>query len=86
MNIGSAMNLMSQGKQAWATFKQNHPEFPKFLNYVKNKGVPEGTVISIDEVPGAGWAERPLGDQGQALGCGAAPHAGRTAEVERILR
>lgn len=48
MNIGSAMNLMSQGKQAWATFKQNHPEFPKFLNYVKNKGVPEGTVISID--------------------------------------
>ena len=44
MNIGSAMNLMSQGKQAWATFKQNHPEFPKFLNYVKNKGVPEGTV------------------------------------------
>ena len=35
MNIGSAMNLMSQGKQAWATFKQNHPEFPKFLNYVK---------------------------------------------------
>lgn len=48
MNIGSAMNLMSQGKQAWATFKQNHPEFSKFLNYVKNKGVPEGTVISID--------------------------------------
>ena len=46
MNIGSAMNLMSQGKQAWATFKRNHPEFPKFLNYVKNKGVPEGTVIS----------------------------------------
>ena len=42
MNIGSAMNLMSQGKQAWSTFKQNHPEFPKFLNYVKNKGVPEG--------------------------------------------
>ncbi len=48
MNIGSAMNLMSQGKQAWATFKRNHPEFPKFLEYVKNKGVPEGTVISID--------------------------------------
>ena len=40
MNIGSAMNLMSQGKQAWATFKRNHPEFPKFLEYVKNKGVP----------------------------------------------
>lgn len=48
MNIGSAMNLMSQGKQAWATFKQNHPEFPKFLNYVKSKGVPEGTVITIN--------------------------------------
>jgi len=42
------MNLMSQGKQAWATFKQNHPEFPKFLNYVKSKGVPEGTVITIN--------------------------------------
>lgn len=43
MNIGSAMNLMSQGKQAWETFKRNHPEFPKVLNYVKNKGVPERT-------------------------------------------
>ena len=48
MNIGSAMNLMSQGKQAWATFKQNTPEGPNSLNYVKSKGVPEGTVITIN--------------------------------------
>lgn len=48
MNLASGMNLMAQGRQAWNTFKQNHPEFPKFLNYLKNKGVPEGTVIDIN--------------------------------------
>ena len=48
MNLASGMNLMAQGRQAWNTFKQNHPEFPKFLSYLKNKGVPEGTVIDIN--------------------------------------
>lgn len=48
MNIGGGLNLLSQGRQAWATFKQNHPEFPKFLAYLKKKGVPEGVEITIN--------------------------------------
>lgn len=36
-----------KGKQAWETFKGNHPQFPKFLDYIKAKGLPEGTEVNI---------------------------------------
>ena len=48
MNISGGLNLLSQGRQAWAAFKKNHPEFPKFLAYLHKKGVPEGAVVTIN--------------------------------------
>ncbi|MCQ2486976.1 MAG: hypothetical protein MJ129_03505 [Clostridia bacterium] len=44
MDFSALMKL----KQAWDTFQQNHPNFPKFLNDVKSRGVQEGTEIAID--------------------------------------
>lgn len=43
MNIGAAI----KAKGAWEKFTRNHPKFPLFLEAVKNKGVHEGTVVSI---------------------------------------
>ena len=43
MNIGSLMKL----KQAWDTFKENHPKFPAFLNAVSTRGIQEGTVLEV---------------------------------------
>ena len=40
-------NALLQAKQAWETFKQNHPNFPKFLEEVKRRGITEGTEVQI---------------------------------------
>lgn len=43
MNISAIWKL----KGAWEQFCKNHPKFPMFIEAVKNKGVDEGTVVSI---------------------------------------
>lgn len=43
LGLGDIMKV----KGAWDKFTRNHPRFPQFLNAVKVKGVPEGTVIGI---------------------------------------
>ena len=43
LGLGDIMKV----KSAWDKFTRNHPRFPQFLNAVKGKGVPEGTVIGI---------------------------------------
>ena len=40
-------DMLLRGKEAWETFCQNHPQFPAFLQDVKNAGIPEGTDITI---------------------------------------
>ncbi|MBQ9065926.1 MAG: hypothetical protein IJ133_00160 [Clostridia bacterium] len=51
MNFGNLGNLdfsaLAKGQQAWNTFKANHPNFPKFLKYVADRGVTEGTEVVI---------------------------------------
>ena len=34
-------------KQAWDTFRHNHPKFPDFLKAVKKRGITEGTEVLI---------------------------------------
>ena len=41
------LSVLMKGKQAWEAFKRNHPKFPEFLNYVKAKGVPEGSEVTV---------------------------------------
>ena len=43
MNISQMMKL----KGEWDTFSQNHPQFVKFLNYMSQTKIDEGTVFSI---------------------------------------
>ena len=43
MNPAAMMKIMG----AMNTFKNNHPKFMAFLNYVFAGGFPEGTVIEI---------------------------------------
>lgn len=43
MNPTAMMKIMG----AMNTFKENHPKFMAFLNYVIAGGFPEGTVIEI---------------------------------------
>ena len=43
MNISQMMKL----KGEWDTFSQNHPQFVKFLNYMSQKKIDEGTVFSL---------------------------------------
>ena len=51
MNIQALM----QAKQLWSRFKQNHPKFEPFMNAVRSRGIPEGTVVSIEvEYPNEG--------------------------------
>ena len=42
-NIGDLMKMRS----AWEKFSRSHPRFPQFLAAVKQKGVPEGTVMGV---------------------------------------
>ena len=42
MNLGNLMQL----KNSWATFAQNHPKFPKFLQ-AASTAVKEDTLIEI---------------------------------------
>ena len=42
MNLGNLMQL----KNSWATFTQNHPKFPKFLQ-AASTAVKEDTLIEI---------------------------------------
>ena len=42
MNLGNLMQL----KNSWATFTQNHPQFPKFLQ-AAGTAVKEDTLIEI---------------------------------------
>ncbi|MBQ0135655.1 MAG: hypothetical protein KBS43_02855 [Oscillospiraceae bacterium] len=41
------LSVLMRGKQAWDTFKTNHPKFPQFLNYIKTKGLPVDSEINI---------------------------------------
>lgn len=34
-------------KQAWNSFKRSHPKFPEFLKAVKNRGISEGTELTV---------------------------------------
>jgi len=45
MNLN--MNMLLGARKAWATFRENHPRFPAFIHAVKDKGVVEGTEITI---------------------------------------
>ena len=36
-----------QIKNAWSTFKTNHPKFPLFVNTLSKDGLSENTVIEI---------------------------------------
>lgn len=40
-------DTLRRGRQAWNTFKENHPQFPAFLRDVGSRGIPEGTEILI---------------------------------------
>ena len=44
MNISEMMKI----KGAWDTFSGNHPQFVKFLNYMSQTKIDEGTVFSIN--------------------------------------
>ena len=44
IDIGALM----KAKQAWETFKGNHPKFEPFLSDIKNRGIPEGTVVGVE--------------------------------------
>lgn len=48
MNFGN-MNLesMFKARQAWSTFKQNHPKVPVFMDAVQDRGYCEGMEIAI---------------------------------------
>ena len=43
MNISELMKI----KGEWDTFSGNHPQFVKFLNYMAQTKIEEGTVFSI---------------------------------------
>ena len=43
MDINSLLTL----RQAWHSFRQNHPKFPDFLRAVKAKGAAPGAEITI---------------------------------------
>ena len=43
MNISEMMKI----KGAWDTFSGKHPQFVKFLNYMSQTKIDEGTVFSI---------------------------------------
>lgn len=43
MDINSLLTL----KQAWNTFCRNHPRFPGFIDAVKQRGLPEGTELTV---------------------------------------
>ena len=47
MNLGNLMQL----KNSWATFTQNHPKFPKFLQ-AASTAVKEDTLIEIKTTEG----------------------------------
>ena len=47
MNISEMMKI----KGAWDTFSGNHPQFVKFLNYLSQTKIHEGTVFSISLTP-----------------------------------
>ena len=40
--------MLLKAKQAWSTFTGNHPKFPAFLSAVNSRGVPQGTVITLE--------------------------------------
>ena len=41
------ISVLLKAKQAWSTFKNNHPKFPAFLADLKNRGAIEGTIVDI---------------------------------------
>ena len=49
MNLGNLMQL----KNSWATFTQNHPKFPKFLQ-AASTAVKEDTLIENKTTPAEG--------------------------------
>lgn len=40
-------NSLLMMKQAWGTFRNNHPKFPDFLKAVKKRCISEGTEVLI---------------------------------------
>ena len=43
MDISSLMKL----REAWNTFSANHPKFPGFVEAIKARGIPEGSVVEM---------------------------------------
>lgn len=41
------ISALFKAKQAWGQFKENHPKFAPFVDAVKNRGIPEGTVLEM---------------------------------------
>lgn len=48
--MGLGLGDMWKLKTMWDKFTRNHPKFPMFVNAVKQKGVPEGTVIGLSVI------------------------------------
>ncbi|MCQ2557513.1 MAG: hypothetical protein MJ135_00195 [Oscillospiraceae bacterium] len=46
MDLSNISKLMTL-RQAWDTFRGNHPRFPDFLKDVSRKGIPEGSEVLI---------------------------------------
>ena len=65
MDINSLLSL----RQAWHSFRQNHPKFPDFLRAVKAKGAVPGAEITITVSYPDG--ETQGGAQAQGVGRGA---------------
>lgn len=42
------ISALFKAKQAWGRFKENHPKFEPFMNAVKSRGVPAGSVIELE--------------------------------------
>lgn len=48
--MGLGLGDMWKLKTMWDKFSRNHPKFPLFVNAVKQKGVPAGTVMGLSVV------------------------------------
>ncbi len=40
-------SMIMKVRNAWETFRTNHPKFPMFLDAVKRHGIKEGTIIAV---------------------------------------
>ncbi len=45
--VGLNFEALMKLRQAWATFKSNHPKFPDFLHALESRRITEGTTVDI---------------------------------------